>query len=384
MLEKNLLKIAEKSTDQINLEKFSYYYQCGKYKFYNGCLAHWYKNKTNKMLTFVADGPIDQIKKQLLDQHIDLNYDYNSDYFKKLKNKNQKLQLFLSGGSDSATILHKASVNNFVFDEIISVIYGPDVEAPENLEIKNNAIPFAEKYKHSYKKFSLLSITEDHLTEYYSDPYVLFKHVNFENTFPYFRQLWNQPTDLDKEIKIFGVDKPQLLFYKDSWYTILLDHQLGSWHGRLSSNNAILFWSDPDNIKSLIKDSITYRNYILKNNLLTNEKLQFFKIGHDSHDVESSVIDRITLMAPQTYKKQDQHTAWNKKDYFSLCTAVKNNNFKLLSNYFKAVELVQSVLPHCAEKNKKTQFDSLIAWAINLDTFEVHTQQELIPNGFKL
>ncbi len=384
MLETELINLAQKSTDLINKGNFSYYYHCGDYKFYNGYLAHWYKNKTNNHLTFVADNPINQIKQQLVDKEVDLDYNYNKDHLIKLKNKNQKLQLLLSGGVDSATILHEASVNNIQFDEVISVIYGNSVNSPENFEIKNNAIPFAKKYKNSYNKFSLLSITEEQLTEYYKNPYVLFTDVNFENIFPFFRQLWNQNTNLSDGIKVFGTDKPRLLFYKNSWYSIAMDMQLSSHNGNLSNKNAHMFWFDPENIKSLIKDSLNYRNYILKNNLLKNKKLQFFKINEYKAQIkELNAINRVPLINSKMYKKIDTQNIWNQKDCLSLFTAIKNNNLKLLTNYFNATNMLQLAFPEFLTSHKKTYFDASIVWAINIDTLQVYTQKELIPQGFE-
>lgn len=382
MIDSQLLEIAEQSTQKINNGKFDYYYHCGDYKFYNSYLAHWYSQKTGLFPRLVSVNVVNQIKKQLEDG-VDLNYDYNQEYLNKLKNHNKPLHLFLSGGTDSSTVLQKAHQSGIVFDEIISVIFGTNIKSKENLEVYKNAIPFAEKYKEAYKKFTVLSITEDDLDQYYSDPLVLFKTNDYENSLPFFRQFWNQSKNISAGTKIFSVDKPSLMFYNNHWYTILFDQQLSSHNGVLSNFDILRFWIEPENIKSYVKDSINYRNFLIENKLYTDKKLQFFKMSNKDN-LNFNIINRIDLINQNNnYDKLQPNNAWNTKDQLSLNQVIKNQNVSLLTKYFTALNNLVSVYKNY-NQDKSKLFDAQIAWAINIDTLEVFSQEELIPDGFKL
>jgi hypothetical protein len=381
MLEKELLKISKLQTEEIEKGNFDYYYCCGDYKFYNSYLAHWYSQTTGLFPRFIANNPIRRIKEELK-TGIDLNYNYDYEYLKKIRKQNKKLRLFLSGGTDSCTVLYKAYKSNIIFDEVTAVCFG-DVNNEENLEILNNAIPFAEKYKDCYKKFTLLSITEDDLEKYYSDPLIFFKTQDYENTPPFFRQFWNQTKNLDDSQNIFATDKPRLMYYQGKWYAFCFFDQLSSHAGKLTNNNVLRFWLEPDNIKSYIKGCLNYRSFILKNNMLTDKKLQFFRVNNDNFK-DYKAIDRVSIIDQDSiYKKIEKNNVWNKKDQLSLNTVIKNHNLSLLSKYLTAVNNLLSVYPNFNKQNN-TLFNLQFMWAINIDTLEVFSQEELIPNGFEI
>ena len=380
MLEKHLIKIAEQSTRRIEKEKFRYYYQCGDYKFYNGYLAHWYAKKTNSFPEFNADSVIKTIKSQLKDKTLDLAYNYNHDFLKNLKSQTTNLQLFLSGGSDSATVLKEAVDCGIVFDEIVLYIY-ENINNVENSEIKENALLLLETYKNSYSKIKLFSVTSNMLEKFYDDSLIFFKTIDFENQLPFFRQFWNQPHDLVQGTKVFGSDKPQLLYYKQSWYVILLDIQLSSYDA-VDPEKTVSFWLDPRNIKSLLSDAIIYRNHLLENDFDACNLFQFFKI----HNSKETIINRILSPNKEKHQKLSSKLAWNSKDQHALCSTIQQQDLKTLNNYFRAVDTFLSVFPNYQDRVKQDNkiFDAQIGWAINLDTLEVLTKQELIPNGFEL
>jgi hypothetical protein len=58
--------------------------------------------------------------------------------------------------------------------------------------------------------------------------------------------------------------------------------------------------------------------------------------------------------------------------------ALSAGRMDLLVNYFTAIEKCNELLPDYANKNIPGKF----AWFIDIDSLEVFTQQELIPNGF--
>jgi hypothetical protein len=380
MLEKHLIKIAEQSTNRIEKGKFRYYYQCGDYKFYNGYLAHWYAKKTNSFPEFYVDSVIKTIKAQLKDKTLDLAYNYNHDFLKNLKSQTTNLQLFLSGGSDSATVLKEAVDCGVVFDEIVLYIY-ENIDNVENSEIKENALLLLETYKNSHSKVKLFSVTSNMLAKFYNDPLIYFKTIDFENHLPFFRQFWNQPHDLRQGTKVFGSDKPQLLYYNQSWYVVLLDIQLSSFDA-VDPTSTINFWLDPGNIKSLLIDATQYRNYIINKEFNSTNNLQFFKL----HNSQETIINRILPPNKEKHQKLSTKLVWNTKDQHALFSTVQQQDLKTLNNYFRAVDTFLSVFPDY--RNRVSQdnkiFDAQIGWAINLDTLEVLSKQELIPNGFEL
>ena len=62
-----------------------------------------------------------------------------------------------------------------------------------------------------------------------------------------------------------------------------------------------------------------------------------------------------------------------------------HNKFTTLIKYFEAVKTFYEIFPEAKTERGLKQYNSngKFAWFIDLDTFKVYTQDELIPNGFK-
>lgn len=381
-MKKILHRLVEESTDSVENNGIQYYYQCGEYKFQNSFLAHWYANEVNGRATYVAL-PTSLLRERLAGTKIDLEYDYHAEFLKKLRSRHNDLHLFFSGGSDSLLVLHKANDHGIVFDEIISQVYGSDIDHPANQEIKYNALPAIKKYSNAYKKFSITYITRDMLCDFYSDPLILWKIPYFQNSIPVFVQrvnaytpFYTQSNDCDTA-RIVGPDKPQLLLYKNSWYVVLLD----TGRNAKALSQEIFFTYEPDNIRGLIKDAILYRNH-LNSSVVMTDTPQFFKLS--SRD-DNSIIDRPpTPSYDHIFKKYEQGRCWPEKHALLLADYLQNQDIELLSNYFAALNSVLDFFPHYKKtySTDRTLFPAQMGWAINIDTLEVFTQQELIPNGF--
>lgn len=377
---KKLIELAKKSTESVENNNQRYYYQAGEYKFNNVHLANWYERKYNSWAAFVAQ-PISQIKNILESNVLDKNKDYDIEYLKKLRNENDYLQLFFSGGADSLTIFKKAIDHDIFFDEVISVTTGDTLDLPENKEIVLSAIPFAKKHKGKYGKFTIKQTTLNQIEEIYKDSYCLLKNPDLGAIFPIFRRMWwsgYQPLTNGK--RIIGADKPLLLYYKNRWYTVLLDIALNGAYG--IDKDVVFFKFEPDNIFSTINDSLSYREYLLEKNLVTDQKIQFFKMSNID---ENNFINR---NEPENKKdffvksNAAEASPWNKKDELCMIEAVKQQRLKLLNTRFKALEKVLKIYPDYDYK-KFNLSDMKFGWFIDIDSFKAYTPDELIPNGFE-
>jgi hypothetical protein len=368
-----LFELVEKSTEIVEKENWQYYYQIGDYKFNNVYLANWFEKETNGWAAFVAHST-DLLKQKLQNKKIDLNYDYNLDFLKRISNNS--FRLFFSGGGDSLTILDLAKRNNIVIDEIVSIATGDSVNKKENYEIVNLAVEELKNYN-NFKSHTIIEHSREIEKTLYKDPYILYKLPEVGSDYPIFRRMWNFKSFNDK-LNIFGSLKPELLFYNNNWYCVCFDH---FFNGSYALNNTTYFNLDINNIYSYIKESILYRNYLIENNQIKNKKFSFYKLKRN----QSSIIDRTEPKNfNQSLKKanSEKNDIWAEKDLHALNDVLFEQDAELLIDYFSCFNTLISTQPYVDLKNKKLA-NSKFCWAINLDTLEVLTQQELIPNGFE-
>jgi hypothetical protein len=174
------------------------------------------------------------------------------------------------------------------------------------------------------------------------------------------------------------LDKPQLIKYKERWYTVHQDTgSMGDWR----YSNVKAFWLDAENIKSYVKDSLLYRQHLLEANRVDKTNLQFFKPNQDKKI--NSILGRSTVL---NYDKQlfknttgsGNHNLPTTKGLQRMHDALSVGRMDLLVNYFTAMKKCNDLLPDYVNKNIPGKF----AWFIDIDSLEVFTQQELIPDGF--
>lgn len=352
----------EQSTRRVEEQNHPYYWTADGYSFDNKNLALWYEKEKNSFTTFV-DSRINEIRSQL-QTSIDMDRNYNIDYLKYLKSTYRKVHLFFSGGADSVTILDTAVQNNISIDKLICLTCD-DVELECNREIKLCAIPVAEK--HNYE---IVSTSFNQHAEAYKDPLAFFRisgavTTQFRSALDVNPNLVYQPDT----VYIKGSDKPQMLKYKDRWYAVFIDSQMG---GDYKNPNVKCFWLDAFNIKSYVKDALLYREY-LQNNDLVKQGLQFFKPSQDPKI--GTVLGRSKVV------NADAQHAKNKKYISSKAVqrvhdAIDQNHYDLLINYYTARKTFTSILPDYTDSGK-------FAWLIDIDTLDVFTQEQLIPNGFE-
>ena len=372
-MNKVLFELVEKSTEIVEKENWQYYYQIGDYKFNNVYLANWFEKETNSWAAFVAQ-QTDSIKQKLKNEPVDLNHNYNLDFLKKLSNQ-KVIRLFFSGGTDSLSILDLASQNNIIIDELVSVATGDDINKQENWEIVNLALEEIKNYS-NYRTHVIIQHSREAERQVYKDPYVLYKLPEFGSQFPIFRRMWNFKNDTNKS-NILGSIKPEIVLYKDNWYAVCFDSNYDS----VNYSNTMYFNLAVENIHSYVKDSILYRNYLLENNLVKKDKFSFYKLDRS----QSQIIDRVdpkNIKGSLTKVHRPKHEIWAEKDLHALKDVLFDQDLELLLDYFASLNTLISTQPYVDLKNKKLSH-SKFCWAINIDTLEVFTQQELIPNGFE-
>lgn len=374
----NLETLIADSTNKVESEKHTAYWTANGYKFDNKLLALWYETATNNFVTFV-DTQLDQIRENL-SSPIDMEKDYNLDYLQYLRQEYDKVHLMFSGGADCLTILDMAIENNLLIDNLICFTCD-SIELENNREIKYCALPVINQYKGKYGSYEIVSTTWDDHCDAYTDEMRFFKqtatHTNPFNSAWMSGHIWYQLKKNNCYIK--GADKPQLLKYNNRWYAINQDSSsIGDW----KNPDVKAFWLDAQNIKSYVKDAILYRQHLLESDSVDNSSLQFFKPGQDQQI--NSILGRSKV------HNHDQQLGKHKTDSSKHCLPISKGlqrmkdalsvgRMDVLVNYFSAMKKFNTILPEYAYKNIPGKF----AWFIDIDSLEVFTQEQLIPNGFQ-
>jgi hypothetical protein len=310
----------------------------------------------------------------LVDKNIDLEHNYDLDYLQFLRNTKSYIRLFYSGGSDSHHILTTAVKNKIYIDEIVVVtrnLYNKEILQPCDVEIVKHAIPFlntlssAQVGKVTFKNFDA-----EHMRNLYKSPDWMFKVPGGDIGF---RIL--QYYDIDDQAvtpadcQIFGTEKPSMVFYKNRWFATVIDAQLMP---SAFAQNVCSFYLMPENIKSYLVKAINFKNKILSTEPLFDKSFYFFS-SLKYYDVDIHL------------GKYKSNKFLNGKDRFALQEAIDKEDFDLLSKWHRSLEYLVSVFPDIKNRNSYHRAPhGKFLWFIDLETFEIFSQQELIPNGFEL
>lgn len=160
------------------------------------------------------------------------NYDFTlepkddiSDLFKneaqKVREQNNYIRLFYSGGADSQAVLNAFVDNNIYIDEIVCLKSG-FIDA--DYEIDNFAIPYLNKIKLTGTKIKILAPSMADYDNWYSGDWTseYFNH-NFTSTVAFFR-LMDQPHNFDDgALNIKGKDKPKIIKHQGKLYAYISD-----------------------------------------------------------------------------------------------------------------------------------------------------------------
>ena len=373
--------LAEWSTRWINKVGIKYYWEAEghPYKFCNKHLANWYERERNCWTQFVST-QFSSIKQNLSDGLLDMDRNYNAEYLQKIRNTNDYIQFFFSGGSDSITVFEEAVDNNIFIDEVIS-LYIENIDYECNQEIVHNALPYIAKHKSKYGKFTLLNTSFDSLAEHFRDPYGFFM-LSTAMTAPLnlgrpFLSATQRP-HIPNSCYIKCTDKPNLLHYKGNWYATFND---GSYGGENAIPNLLYFWLEGDNIKSYIKDARLYRDY-LKQNYTLGKDMRFFKT--DPKDQSNLVIRKNPPNMNVQFGKNYVGDKLDDKYVSRFMDAIRQPHYDVLIGYYKCLDKFFEIFPETRQNgfvnyNNNDKF----AWFINIDTLEVMSQMEMIPKGFQ-
>jgi hypothetical protein len=377
-MNKVLDELVQESTKRVEDEKWDYYYQVGDYKFNNVYLAQWFEKETNSWAAFVARRH-DQLKKTLLNQTVDLNVDYTARTLRKLRQQHKILRLCFSGGGDCLTLLDIASKNNVWIDELLTVVTGDNLDLDENKEITKLAIPNASRYTHCFGKHVLHMPGRIAEKNAYKDPYILYKKPEVGPSMPIFRRMWDTEGRYQDGVNVIGPDKPQLLHYKDRWYTLCFDTWM---NGSYALKNTFYMNADSEHnsIMANLKESILYRNYLYDHSMVKNGT-NFYRLN-ERKNVE--ILGRIqTDNVNVSHPKGTAEDIWNSKDIAAISSLVKDNDLETLLDYFSAIKCFIDTQPYFNYNEKIKNGHSKFCWAIDIDSLEVYTQSELLPNGFE-
>ena len=374
----NLNELITASTKRVEEGNYRVYFTADGYKFDNRNLALYYESTTKHFVTYV-DSQFDLIRDQLSNTSIDMSKDYNKEYLEYLKSNYDEVHLFFSGGSDSLTILETAINNNIVIDNIICTTFD-DVNLECNREIKQCALPVLEKYKGKFGSYEIVPTSFDDLANRYSSDLSFFTEP-MPGLVPFRADLDNHPSYKLKTNACYikGADKPQIVRHGKKWYAVLIDVQTaGDWH----DPNIKCFWLDQMNIKSYVKDALLYREYLLSADRVNQDGLQFFKPNIDP--IFSDVLGRSKVHNHDMQFANKEIV--NNKHVERISDVLRNHRLDILVNYFTAMKKFTELVP---EYGHNDGFQALnysmgkFAWFIDIDSLEVFTQQQLIPDGFE-
>jgi hypothetical protein len=377
-----LLDLCRTSTERVESRNDFCFWQVDQYKLDNKHLTMWYEKEFNSTARFVYRD-YDHLKYALSDARIDLDHDYHLDFLKNLRSKNKTVKLMYSGGTDSATILDLAHQHDITIDETITLVI-QDIDYPSNTEQKNIVMPSLEKYRQVINKASVVVYTHEEIERHFEDKYAFFsgpcdavipvgftaaKYTALE---PYMNQ--------EGACVISGIDKPEVLYYNGKWYATCVDSAV-AW-GDQSIKNLVPFYMDAGNIKGYVKDCLLFRNYIIEKQLVNNKSFQFFQ--PDQSKEHSRILGRLEIQGAQHQLTDGKFSTINEKTLLRFKECLGRNKFTTLIKYFEAAKTFYSVFPEAESEAGLSKYhnNGKFAWFIDLDSLEVYSPKELIPNGF--
>lgn len=227
-------------------------WKVGQEKFQNYWKALDYAIKVNQHVTFEY---FNDVFCNLQGTKVKQDYDYRSEYLKKLFNKPQNL--LYSGGSDSHTILHLSEKLGLHWESLLTMLSAPSLEGDANWEYQAG-IEYCKQ-----KKLPIEIINHDivHYERIYQDEFFMYKNAGEIN----FRPDYFQHSDQFDHTKnyISGHEKPFVLHHEGRWYAWMHDTMMID---LLDLNNIDFFFISPNMPEIFIQDARACRKNFLKNN----------------------------------------------------------------------------------------------------------------------
>jgi hypothetical protein len=411
-MKKVLQHIMDQHSELAARMNYSYYWEVDGHKLYNLNLARWYEKEYNAYARFVCSPDyMQRFQQALSDKHVDMNHNYDLDMIRKLKKDYSHVSLLFSGGYDSSRVFFEFVENGIMLDETIMHLY-PPVYEKFNKEFRMNGIGALEAYKHMVGKNTVVQATDDDLVnQFNSDEYLFFNapmealympwEMGYYSPERHFKELSVQkrgPSETPPHLEfkqnschIKAIDKPQLIYYKRKWYVTASDANIGDRNGLM---NTIFFWLHPDNVKSLIQQARKFRDFCLTSNdgikrhayashirehhnpnFDPKSPLSFFTLNDNSE--WNYIIGSDRIYHPES--KLPKHLGVPGRRI----EAVDKNRFDIVCAYAKCMGKFLEIFPECGKGLRDYNNQGKFAWIIDIDTLEIFTQEELIPNGFE-
>lgn len=286
---------------------------------------------------------------------------------KHIRNNNEYVNLWYSGGCDSHYILQIFLDNNIKIDELTMVKRGFKTA---DFEIDNYAIPFA-------KSTDIKCTIRQPDVQYYEDYYVNNKPMlGTANEYHYHFGLNNHFENLDHcdtngVAHLFGKDKPRLSFIDGKWYTYLMDVDVTH-----QPNQINFFCNDPEIYSAqchLLKNEAELRlNQSQYNQVMDIENLGFLNFAIERYKENNYPVKK-------GYPTPSGE--WNNKDALAmkeaspeLVNAWKNKNKALINEL--GTQWFNNGDPALGTLGVFSKFYCLTEKSTK-------TVDELFPNGFK-
>ena len=378
-----LLDLCKLSNQRVEDQDPFCFWQVDGYKLDNKHLVMWYEKVHGTRAKFVYRDYA-RLKHNLQNTEIYLDHNYHLEFLKHLRSTHGSLKLMYSGGTDSATILDMAYKNSIRIDETITLVI-EDINLPSNTEQRNIVLPSLEKYRSVINKDTQVVYTHEDIERHFDDRFAFFSGpcdavipVGF--TAAKYTALKGYYQDKDTCI-ISGIDKPEILYYNKKWYATCIDSAV-AW-GDHSIPNLVPFYMDADNIKGYVKDCILFRNHLVGKNLVSDDFFQFFQ--PDQTKEHTQALERLEIAGSQHQLTEGKLSTNNEKTLLRFKECFGHNQFTTLIKYFEAMKTFYEVFPETKTESglKEYHNNGKFAWFIDLDSLEIYTQDELIPNGFE-
>jgi len=415
-MEKNtksvFLNLIEQHSELADRMNYSYYWTVDGLKLTNINLVRWYEKEYNTWANWVCRPDLMQgFRDALKDKHIDMDHNYNVDMINKLKKDYKHVSLLFSGGYDSSCIFFDFVRNGIHLDEAIMQLYTP-TEERFNVEFRMCGGAALDDYQHLVGKQTFVQGTENDLLRQFEDGYHMFNRPMKATYMPermgyyalehHFKgaslQTWGD-SELRPQIEfekdschIKGIDKPQLVFYKGKWYVTAIDTCFGDRNGLL---NTIYFWLHPDNVKGLLQNARKYRDFCLSHDYGINNTKDYtphkLNVQNPDFDPNSTLgffslndhieFNHIVGRGP-IYHSDKKMTKYD-KSLGQRYEYIAKDRWDVGCAYARCMGKFLEVFPECATGFKQYNDRGKFAWFIDIDSLEIFTQEQLIPNGFE-
>lgn len=347
-----------------------FYYEHHGSTFVNQWVVKKIEQDQGTFIPYVTD--YNQYRRALLDCSIDLQHNYDLDYLRRLRETKSYIRLFYSGGSDSHHILSTAVQNKIFIDEVVVItrnLYNKENLQPCDQEVIDLAAPYLASLNNTQVgRIVFKNVDADYLREVYESPSWMFDKSSGEFGFRLHQLRGYEIGEANlSDCQITGSEKPSLVCYKNRWYATTIDTEINT---KACLHDACLFYMMPDNIKSYLAKALTLRDQIVKSGAPINYNYQFFPIS-------------LNYNYSTQIGKYRGSSFFNQKELSALTEVISHEDFDLLGKWNRSLDYLHSVFPDikCGNTYGRNTIGKFL-WFIDLETFEVFSQAELIPNGF--